>query len=182
MSTTAEQTTSIPTGTWSLDPVHSDVGFAVNYSGAGTVRGGFKEFDAKLVDGKLEGSRQGRERHASTSRSSSATSCRPTSSTPSGSPSCASPRRRSSANGDEVTIDGELTLRGVTKPVTITGTVVGPTPDAGAAGPIQRLAFDIETKVDRRDFGIDWNRDLPSGDPALSNDVTITANLALVQA
>ena len=56
MSTTAEQTDSIPTGTWSLDPVHSSVGFAVNYSGAGTVRGGFNEFDAKLVDGKLEGS------------------------------------------------------------------------------------------------------------------------------
>ena len=55
MSTTAEQTTSIPTGTWSLDPVHSDVGFAITYSGAGTVRGGFKEFDAKLVDGTLEG-------------------------------------------------------------------------------------------------------------------------------
>ena len=34
-------------------------------------------------------------------------------------------------NGDEVTIDGEITLRGVTKPVTISGTVVGPTPDAG---------------------------------------------------
>ena len=85
-------------------------------------------------------------------------------------------------NGDDVTIDGELTLRGVTKPVTITGTVVGPTPDAGASGPIQRIALDIETTVDRREFGIEWNRDLPSGDPALSNDVKITANLALVQA
>ena len=84
--------------------------------------------------------------------------------------------------GDEVTIDGELTLRGVTKSVTITGTVVGPTPDAGVSGPIQRLALDIETTIDRREFGIEWNRDLPSGDPALSNDVKITANLALVQA
>src|SRR6187551_2566616 len=56
MSTTAEQITSIPTGTWGLDPTHSDVGFAITYSGAGTVRGGFKEFDAKLVDGKLAGS------------------------------------------------------------------------------------------------------------------------------
>jgi len=55
MSTTAEQTTSIPAGTWSVDPIHSSVGFAVTYSGSGTFRGGFKEFDAKLVDGELEG-------------------------------------------------------------------------------------------------------------------------------
>src|SRR5688572_30579791 len=120
----AEQSTAIPTGaipagTWSLDPVHSDVGFAVSYSGAGTFRGGLKE------------------------------------------------------------IDGELTLRGVTKPVTISGTVVGPTPDAYGN---QRLAFDVETTVDRREFGIDWNLELPNGVPALGNDVKITANLALVQA
>ena len=70
----------------------------------------------------------------------------------------------------------------MTQPVKITGTIVGPTPDAGAAGPIERLALDLETKVDRSAFGIDWNRDLPSGDPALANDVKITANLALVQA
>ena len=67
----------------------------------------------------------------------------------------------------------------MTKPVTITGTVVGPTPDAHGN---QRVAFDIETTVDRREFGIDWNMDIPGGGPALGNDVKITANLALVQA
>jgi len=85
-------------------------------------------------------------------------------------------------NGDEVTIDGEITLRGVTKPVTITGTVVCPTTDIGMEGNIQRVAFDLETKVDRRDFGIDWNRELPGGGEALANTVKITANLALIQA
>ena len=69
----------------------------------------------------------------------------------------------------------------MTKPVTITGTVVGPTTDAGSRQ-IQRIAFDLETTVDRREFGINWNRELPSGGPALGNDVKITANLALVQA
>jgi polyisoprenoid-binding protein YceI len=181
MSTTAEQTTSIPTGTWSLDPIHSAVGFAVNYSGAGTVRGGFKEFDAKLIDGKLEGS----------AKVASVTFDEPQLVGHLLSPDFFDAERfpelhfaskSIERNGDEVTIDGELTLRGVTKPVTITGTVVGPTPDAGAAGAIQRLAFDIETKIDRRDFGIDWNRELPGGAPALGNDVKITANLALYQA
>jgi polyisoprenoid-binding protein YceI len=181
MSTTAEQTTSIPTGTWGLDPIHSDVGFAVAYSGSGTFRGGFKEIDAKLVDGKLEGLAK-------------------VASVDIGEPQLAGhlqtpdffdveqhPELRFNSkaierNGDEVTVDGELTLRGVTKPVTITGTVVGPTTDIGMDGNIQRIAFDLETKVDRRDFGIDWNRELPGGGEALANTVKITANLALVQA
>ena len=181
MSTTAEQTTRIPTGSWSLDPIHSDVGFAVNYSGAGTVRGGFNQFDAKLVDGKLEGS--------ATVASVSFDEPQlvghllsPDFFDAERFPELRFASKTIGRNDDEITIDGELTLRGVTKPVTITGTIVGPTPDAGAAGPIQRLALDLETSVDRSDFGIDWNRDLPSGDPALANDVKITANLALVQA
>ncbi len=181
MSTTAEQTTSIPTGTWGLDPIHSDVGFAITYSGAGTVRGGFKEFDAKLVDGKLEGS----------AKVASVTFDEPQLVGHLQSPDFFDAEqfpelrfvsKTIERNGDEVTIDGEITLRGVTKPVTITGTVVGPTTDVGLNGHIQRLAFDLETTVDRRDFGIDWNRELPTGEPALGNDVKITANLALVQA
>ena len=52
---TAEQTTQIPTGAWNLDPVHSSIGFAVGYSGVGTFRGTFADFDATLVDGRLEG-------------------------------------------------------------------------------------------------------------------------------
>ena len=175
---TAIPTGAIPAGTWSLDPVHSDVGFAVSYSGAGTFRGGFKEFDAELVDGKLEGS----------ARVASVDIDEPQLAghlqTPDFFDAEQHPELRFTANGieregDAVTIDGELTLRGVTKPVTISGTVVGPTPDAYGN---QRLAFDVETTVDRREFGIDWNLELPNGVPALGNDVKITANLALVQA
>ena len=181
MSTTAEQTTAIPTGTWSLDPIHSDIGFAVTYSGSGTFRGGFKEFDAKLVEGQLEG----------VAKVASVDIDEPQLAghlqTPDFFDVEQHPELRFTSkdierNGDEVTIEGALTLRGVTKPVTISGTVVGPATDIGMAGDIQRIAFDIETKVDRREFGIDWNRELPTGGPALGNDVKITANLALVQA
>jgi polyisoprenoid-binding protein YceI len=178
---TAEQTTSIPTGTWGLDPIHSDVGFAVTYSGSGTFRGGFKEIDAKLVDGKLEGvakvasvdiDEPNLAGHLQTPDFFDAEQH----------PELRFDSKQIERNGDEVTVDGELTLRGVTKPVTISGTVVGPTTDVGYDGEIQRIAFDLETKVDRRDFGIDWNRELPGGGEALANTVKITANLALVQA
>ncbi len=177
MSTTADQITSIPTGTWGFDPIHSDVGFGVTYSGAGTFRGGFKEIDAKLVDGELEGSAKVASLtiddpqlvgHLQSPDFFDAEQF----------PELSFASKSIERNGDEVTIDGELTLRGVTKPVTITGTVVGPTPDAYGN---PRIAFDIETTVDRREFGLNWNMDLPSG-PALGNDVKITANLALVQA
>jgi polyisoprenoid-binding protein YceI len=181
MSTTAEQTTSIPTGTWGIDQTHSSVGFAVTYSGSGTFRGGFKEFDGKLVDGKLEGVAKVASvdidepmlvGHLQTPDFFDAEQF----------PELRFASKTIERNGDEVAIDGEITLRGVTKPVTITGTVVGPTTDIGMEGNIQRVAFDLETKVDRRDFGIDWNRELPGGGEALANTVKITANLALVQA
>ena len=178
MSTTAEQTTAIPTGTWGLDPIHSSVGFAVDYSGAGTFRGGFKEFDAKLVDGKLEGSAKVASVDIDEPQLAGHLQ------TPDFFDAEQHPELRFAANsiardGDAVAIDGEITLRGVTKPVTISGTVVGPTPDAYGN---QRLAFDVETTVDRREFGINWNLELPNGVPALGHDVKITANLALVQA
>ena len=46
----------------------------------------------------------------------------------------------------------------------------------------QRIGFDLETTVNRHDFGINWNMELPGGGQALGDDVVITANLALVQA
>ena len=46
----------------------------------------------------------------------------------------------------------------------------------------QRVGLDLETTINRRDYGINWSMELPSGEPGLADDVTITANLALVQA
>jgi len=176
MSTT-QDITAIPTGTWSLDPVHSDIGFAVSYSGFGTFRGSFGDYGAKLVDGSLEGN----------AKVASVTVDEPNLAGHLQSPDFfdaeQNPELRFVSesierDGENVTIEGRLTLRGETKPVTIAGTLSGPTTDLYGN---QRLAFDVETSVDRREFGISWNMDLPTGDAALGNDVKITANLALVQ-
>ncbi len=176
--TITEHATAIPAGTWNRDPVHSDIGFAVSYSGAGTFRGTFDEFDAKLVDGRIQGN----------AKVASVRVDDPNLAGHLQSPDFFDAEQHSELgfvsrsierNGDEVTIEGDITLRGVTKPVTTTGTVVGPTPDAHGNS---RTAFDLETTIDRRDFGITWNLELPTGDPALGNDVKITANLALIKA
>jgi len=176
MSITQDATT-VPTGTWSLDPVHSDIGFAVSYSGAGTFRGTFDEFDAKLADGNLEGSAKvasvavGDPIFAGHLQSPDFFDAEKN-------PELSFTSSSIERDGETVTIDGKLTLRGETKDVTISGTTTGPTPDVYGK---QRIAFDVETVVDRRDYGINWNADLPSGGPALGNDVKITANLAFVQ-
>lgn len=174
----AEQTTQIPTGTWTLDPVHSSIGFAVRYSGVGTFRGTFEDFDAKLVDGRLEGAAKvasvkvddenlaGHLQSPDFFDAEQYPELRFVSST-------------IERDGERVAVQGDLTLRGVTHPVEITGSVSGPLENAYGQ---QRIGFDVETTVNRHDYGITWNMELPGGGQALGDDVVITANLALVQA
>lgn len=174
----AEHTTQIPTGTWTLDPVHSSIGFAVRYSGVGTFRGTFEDFDAKLVDGRLEGVAKvasvkvddenlaGHLQSPDFFDAEQYPELRFVSST-------------IERDGERVAVQGDLTLRGVTHPVEITGSVSGPLENAYGQ---QRIGFDVETTVNRHDYGITWNMELPGGGQALGDDVVITANLALVQA
>lgn len=177
MSTTTEITT-LPTGTWSLDPVHSSIAFAVKHNTVTTFRGSFDEVDAKLHDGRLEG----------TAKVASVRVDDPNLAghlqTPDFFDAEQYPELRFASNqierdGDKVSIEGELTLRGVTRPVEITGTFSGPLADAYGN---QRLGLDLVTTVNRRDYGINWSLELPSGEPALADEVTITADLELVQA
>jgi polyisoprenoid-binding protein YceI len=178
MSTTAEQTTGIPTGTWTLDPVHSSIGFAIKHSGVMTFRGTFDDFDAKLVDGRIEGSAKVASVRVDDPNLAGHLQ------TPDFFDAEQHPELRfvSKAivrDGETVSIEGDLTLRGVTLPVEIAGVVSGPITDGYGN---QRVGLDLETIVNRRDFGINWGQDLPSGEAALADEVGITANLALVQA
>jgi len=73
--------------------------------------------------------------------------------------------------------DGVLTIRGVTKPVTANGSfAIG-----GDAFGNDRVAFEVQTTVDRREFGLDWQMVKPDGSEALAYDVTISAELQLVK-
>lgn len=177
MSTTQQQI-GLPTGTWTLDPVHSTIGFAVKHSGVMTFRGTFDDVDAKVVDGRLEGTAKvasvrvddpNLAGHLQTPDFFDAEQF----------PELRFVSKQVDRDGDTVSIEGDLTLRGVSLPVEISGTITGPITDGYGN---QRLGLDVEATINRRDYGIDWSQDLPSGEPALADDVTITANLALVQA
>jgi polyisoprenoid-binding protein YceI len=80
-------------------------------------------------------------------------------------------------HGDRATIDGEITMKGITRPATLEGTIVGPTVDHFGA---TRVGLKLETVVDRTAFDMKWNMPLPSGEPALGNEVTLKADLTLV--
>ena len=181
MSTT-ETSTFAPAGTWRLDPVHSTVGFEIAYL-AGTFKGEFREAQSTLEiadDGATPAPARPRSR-ASTSRTrtSPRTSSRPTSSTPSGTPSCASPPSGSPSTATRSASTGRSRSRASTKPVTVTGTA---SPALSDPYGNERVGFALGATVDRTDFGIDWNMPLPTGGPALADDVTIVAELQFVKA
>jgi len=175
MTTTIEQTQSLPTGTWQADTVHSGVTFEVPYAVA-TFSGEVTDFDASLVDGKLQGSA----RIASLSLKDENLKAHLQSPEffdaerfPVVSFSASDARR----SGDTIEFDGEITIKGVTQPTTLTGTVNGPAVDHFGK---DRIGLSLETTVDRTKFGITWNMPLPNGEPALSNEVTLKADLTLI--
>jgi polyisoprenoid-binding protein YceI len=179
---TAETLTLAPAGTWTLDPVHSRVDFEVAYQ-AGTFKGEFTETAAELtVDG----------RRASLEGTALVTSIDVKDENQSAhlqSPEFFDAERypelrfaaadiRLDGNG-KVSADGEITIKGVTKPVQVTGTVRAPMVDSFGK---ERIGFELESGVDRTDFGLNWNMPLPSGGQALGNDVKIVAELQFVKA
>ena len=181
MSTT-ETTTLAPAGTWSSDPVHSVVGFEISYL-AGTFKGQFRDASATLTvsdDGHstLEGTAEvasvdvkdeNLNAHLQSPDFFDAESF----------PQLTFKAEDVAVDGDRVTANGEITIRGVTRPVTVTGTA---TPLIEDPWGNQRLGVTFTASVDRTDFGVSWNNPLPSGEASLANDVAIVAELQLVKA
>jgi polyisoprenoid-binding protein YceI len=169
--------TQLPTGTWTADPVHSEIGFDIDYM-AGTFRGQFASFSVQLEDDELRGSVdvssvQVKDPNLETHLQS------PEFFDAERHPQLTFRSERIERSGDDVTIDGELTIKGVTRPVELHGTVGEPITDPWGN---ERFRLALQTSVERTAFGLDWNNPLPTGEPALANDVTLTTELQLVRA
>jgi polyisoprenoid-binding protein YceI len=80
--------------------------------------------------------------------------------------------------GETVRGNGELTVRGITRPVEIVGELSGP---AGDPWGNERAGLELTTTVDRREFGIEWNAPLPTGGVVLGHAVRIDARLELIR-
>jgi polyisoprenoid-binding protein YceI len=170
-----------PAGTWSLDSVHSRVDFEVSYL-AGTFKGEFQEIGAELaVDGE-RASLEGRAKVASVDVKDENLAAHLQA--PDFFDAERYPELRFTAedirlDGDgKVSVDGELTIKGTSKPVKVTGTVTAPIADPYGT---ERIGLKLTTTIDRTDFGVSWNNPLPSGEPSLANDVTILAELQFVK-
>ena len=181
--TTAALNTSTPlSGTYAADPVHSSFGFAVRYQGVSLFRGTLDEVQADASP--TAGSRA--PRRSSRSRSGRPSSSAPTSSAPSSSTPPTTPRSRfvstdarPRATTAPPSVTGDLTIKGITKPVAATGTWTAPAADAFGNA---RGHLNLEAVIDRTEWDMNWNMPLPSGGNALANDVTLTVELSLVDA
>jgi polyisoprenoid-binding protein YceI len=78
--------------------------------------------------------------------------------------------------GDSLTISGDLTMRGVTRPVVLRGAVLGVLP-----GERPRAGFEVLTTLDRMDYGVAWNRVLEGGGTMLGDEVDIRINVEAVR-
>jgi polyisoprenoid-binding protein YceI len=168
------ETQAVPAGTWTVDKVHSNVGFAVDYM-AGTFTGSFSDFDAEVTDGVVKGSAKvasvqvkdpNLEAHLQAPDFFDAER----------NPELTFESNSIDRDGDRVRVDGEITIKGHTEPVEITGVISDPISDPYGG---ERFGLKLEAEVDRDKFGVSWNNPLPSGEPALSNEVTIIAELQL---
>ncbi len=175
-----ETLTGVSVGTWTLDAIHSNVGFEVKYL-VGTFRGQFRDIGGKLVvndDGRaaLEGSA----RVASVDVKDEMLSGHlqsPDFFDAERFPEITFRADDIDVASGEIHAQGEITIKGVSEPVEITGTITPPSPDAYGN---QRIGAVLSATVDRTDFGVSWNAPLPGGDQALGNEVTISAELFVI--
>ena len=176
MAVLTETRTALPTGSWKLDPVHSTIGFELAYM-AGTFRGAFTDVDAKLTEQGLRGSA----RVASVDvkdENLAAHLQSPEFFDAERHPELSFESNDVEVSGDSLKVRGDITIRGATRPVELTGTISEPHADAYGN---DRVNVNLTTIVDRTDFDLNWNMPLPSGQPALSHDVKLVAELYFVR-
>ena len=165
MSETAVEIPGYVAGTWDLDPVHSHIGFVARHLMVSKVRGHFSKFQAQIVT-------------APNPLESSATATIDLSSVETGNDTRDNDLRSSNffdaathpemtfrstgirREGDGLALDGDLTIRGVTRPVSLAFEVngFGPDPFGGT-----RAGFSAHGEINRTDFGVSFNAPVPGG-------------------
>jgi polyisoprenoid-binding protein YceI len=167
---------------WTVDPAHSEVSFRVRHL-TGRVRGNFRDYTASLsadpaqltsgtvtVDVKTASVNTENEKRDGHLRSPDFFDVEQF-------PSMTFRSTRVEANGKEVAITGDLTIKGVTKPVVLKGTYNGKVVDPWGK---ERLGFEVSGTIDRRDFGLTWNK-LVEGSSLVGDEVTIDIAIEAVK-
>jgi polyisoprenoid-binding protein YceI len=182
MSITAESIPGYVAGTWTLDPTHSEVTFSVRHLAISKVRGSFKKFDATLITAEnpldstltasidmssVDTNQKDRDGHLLTSDFFLIEEF----------PTMDFVSTGLTQNGDFFELAGDLTLRGVTKPVVLKGEFGGIITDGYGQ---TKAGASASTKIDRTEFGVNWNAALEAGGLTLGNEVTINIEIQVV--
>lgn len=168
------------TGTWVSDPIHSTASFAIKHMIVSTFRAAFREVEGRLeVDGddirligrvpaaSIDVDQEDFRNHLLSAEFFDVEN------TPDITFVSTAVRR---GEGDAIEVDGELTVKGVTKPVSGTGILIGP---AVSLGDAEVVGVELQTTVDKNEFGLNWNAPLPKGGFAISDKVTLNVHLEL---
>lgn len=171
--------------TWKIDPAHSEIQFKVKHLMITTVTGYFKTFDlvvetasddfntAKKIEftadiDSIDTNNVQRDTHLKSADFFDAENHKQLKFT----------GRKFESNGDEAILDGDLTLRGVTKPLTLKvelgGTVVDPYGQ-------HKAGFTVTGKISRKEFGLQWNAMTEAGQVVVSDEIKILAEIQLVK-
>lgn len=167
-------------GTWKLDPAHSEITFTVKHLAISKVRGKFETFDVTIVttpddaDGihaidatidmvSVNTNQAQRDGHLRTSDFFQVDEF----------PTATFHSTGGTWDGDDFTIVGDLTLRGVTKQIELKGELGGVVTDSNGT----KAGASATTTINRHDFGVNWNAALEAGGLTLGEDVKIDIDL-----
>jgi polyisoprenoid-binding protein YceI len=171
--------------TWTLDPAHSQIEFAVRHMMVTTVRGQFRKFavdvefdeqnperssvaahiDASSIDTGMEA----RDAHLRSGDFFDADAF----------PDLEFRSTKITADGGSYKIEGDLTIKGVTRPVTLDAEIGGVVPNLQGG---RRAAFSAATKISRKAWGLTWNVALESGGFLVGDDIKISLDVAVLAA
>lgn len=176
--------TATRTSTWKIDPSHSNVEFAVKHLMISTVKGRLSEVEGEIVIADGDPS------HSSVTATIKAASI----DTHTGQrddhlrsadfldaanfPEITFKSTRITGSRSEFEVTGDLTIRGVTREVTLDATKEGRGKDPWGG---DRIAFSATTKLDRRDFGLTWNQAIEAGGVLVGNDVKVSIDVQAVK-
>lgn len=164
-------------GTWNIDPSHSEVSFQVRHLMVSKVRGSFSGFSGAITVGADSASVSveidpatintrdaGRDEHVRSGDFFDVANH----------PKWTFVSTGVTANGNDISITGDLTMRGVTKSVVLKGEFNGTNTDPWGN---TKAAFEASTTVNRKDFGIEWNAPLETGGVLVGEDVKISLDI-----
>jgi polyisoprenoid-binding protein YceI len=175
---------SIPAATsWTVDKVHSNIGFSVKHMVVSTYRGRFEDYDATLTaneDGtlRLEGTVDAGS-IAVKDDNLAAHLTAPDFFDTEQYPKIGFSSTLVRAENGTLIVDGELTIKGNTRPIEARGTITEPLETLGG---YVKLGIELEAIVDRTEYGLTWNAPLPKGGFALANEVKLVVELEFAQA